>query len=96
MAAAAQIPVRLPGTFFRIQKTEATEDGMNSNRDGNFWRWRDASLSRNRQRRLHAVLVGLALLVRALPAAAAIPQAERDALIAIYTSAGGDAWMQNA
>ncbi len=68
---------------------------MNSHRDGNFWRWRDASLSRNRQRRLYAVLVGLALLIRALPAAAAIPQAERDALIAIYTSAGGDAWTQN-
>ncbi len=42
---------------------------------------------------LTALLMGLAV---ALPAQAAIPQSERDVLIALYDSTNGDSWTDNS
>ena len=41
---------------------------------------------------MRALLIALVLSVSSLPAQAAIPQAQRDALFALYDSTNGDAW----
>jgi Leucine-rich repeat (LRR) protein len=41
---------------------------------------------------MRALLIAVVLSVSSLPAQAAIPQGQRDALIALYDSTNGDAW----
>ena len=45
--------------------------------------------------RVAAALAGLALAAFGLPAAAAIPLAERQVLIDLYNSTSGDGWFRN-